>query len=157
MHATPQRGDDWGLGERSEADASAAQGEGLFNADGSYASRPTLNSVRQADRSFVAGGVPQSVAPSSIIELDSPDAADVSRVTIVKTGSVTHSSNFEQRFIEIGKVGDAAKPIERQGSKLRVRLPANAYETTPGFYMAFVLDAQGVPSEAKIFRIEATR
>ena len=67
---------------------------------------------------------------------------------------MTHSYNFEQRFIELGKAGDPARPIERNGAKLRVRLPANPYETTPGFYMAFVLDDKGVPSEAKIFRIE---
>ena len=96
-----------------------------------------------------------AAAPSSQIELDTPDAANVSRITIVKTGSVTHSYNFEQRFIELGNVNDASKPIQRDGNRLRVSLPANRFETTPGFYMAFVINAQGVPSEAKIFRIEA--
>ena len=127
----------------------------LFNANGTYATRPTLTSVRQADRALVGGDMPQSAAPSQMIELDTPDAANVSRITIVKTGSVTHSYNFEQRFIELGNVNDASKPILRSGNKLRVPLPANRFETTPGYYMAFVLNAQGVPSEARIFRIEA--
>ena len=127
----------------------------LFNADGSYATRPTLTSVRQANRAFVGSDMPQSAAPSAVLELQTPDAANVSRITIVKTGSVTHSNNFEQRFIEVGNARDASKPITRDGNKLRVTLPANRFETPPGYYMAFVLNAKGVPSEAKIFRIEA--
>ena len=125
----------------------------LFKADGSYATRPTLTSVRQANQPFVGGDMPQSVAPSTTIELDSPNAADVARITIIKTGSVTHSNNFEQRFIELGNVNDAAKPIRRDGTRLRVSLPANRFETPPGYYMAFMIDSKGVPSEAKIFRI----
>ena len=124
----------------------------LFNADGSYAIRPRLASVRQANRALVAGGAPQSVQPGATLELESPDAANAARVTIVKTGSVTHSVNFEQRFIELGNA--ASGTMAREGSLLRVNLPANRFETPPGFYMAFVLDAGGVPSEAQIFRIE---
>ncbi len=127
----------------------------LFNADGSYATRPRLSSVRQADRAAVPGGVNQSVAPTATLELESPDAANVARITIIKTGSVTHSINFEQRFLELGNA--AAGTIARVGDRLQVRLPANPYETPPGFYLAFLLDAQGVPSEAQIFRIEPSQ
>ena len=127
----------------------------LFNADGSYATRPRLASVRQADRAFVAGGVNQSVAPTAMLELTSPDAANVSRITIIKTGSVTHSVNFEQRFIEVGNA--AAGTIARTGDQLQVKLPANPHETPPGYYMAFILDVNGVPSEAQIFRIEPSQ
>jgi hypothetical protein len=34
-----------------------------------------------------------------------------------------------------------------------VKLPANAYETPPGYYMAFAIDGKGVPSEARIFLV----
>ncbi len=124
----------------------------LFNADGSYATRPRLLSARQANRALVAGGIPQSVQPSAALEVESPDAADVARVTIVKTGSVTHSYNFEQRYIELGNA--AAGTLTRDGNLIRVNLPTNRFETTPGYYMVFLLNANGVPSEAQVIRIE---
>ncbi|MGE0310182.1 MAG: galactose oxidase-like domain-containing protein [Lautropia sp.] len=108
----------------------------LFKADGSWAARPTI------------GSAPTVANPSSSISITSPDAANIGRVTIVKTGSVTHSFNFEQRFIELA--------FTRTGNTLNLQLPANPYETPPGFYMIFVLDTNGVPSEAKIVRINPT-
>ena len=37
---------------------------------------------------------------------------------------------------------------------LQVQLPATANEAPPGFYMLFVLDAAGVPSLARILRLD---
>ncbi len=125
----------------------------LFNADGSWAARPQLNLVRQSGRALVTGVDVQVADPGSMLELDTADAADIARVTLVKTGSVTHSFNFEQRFIELGKVGDPTRPIGRNGTRLQVKLPANAFETTPGFYLVFVINSAGVPSEARTIRI----
>ncbi len=68
-----------------------------------------------------------------------------SRVTLVKTGSVTHSWNMDQRFIEL--------PFNQRGANLRIQAPARAGEAPPGFYMLFVFDASGVPSVAKIVKI----
>ena len=113
----------------------------LFNADGTPAKRPTISSA------------PTVLDPGATLTLGTPDAADISRITIVKTGAVTHSFNFEQRFIELGNSDKAARPIARQGDQLQVRLPANRFETPPGYYMAFVLNRAGVPSEGRIFRI----
>ena len=105
----------------------------LFKGDGSWAARPTISSA------------PTVANPMSTLSISSPNAATVGRVTIVKTGSVTHSFNFEQRFIELA--------FTRTGDTLNAQLPANKFETPPGFYMIFVLDANGVPSESKIVRI----
>lgn len=116
----------------------------LFKADGSLASRLTIDSTSTV------------LDPGQTLTIQTPDADKVARVTIVKTGAVTHSFNFEQRFIEVGHKDKATKPIVRQGNQLQVKLPANRFETPPGYYMAFVLDANGVPSEGKIFRINPT-
>ena len=113
----------------------------LFNADGTRAARPTIS------------GAPTVLEAGAALTITTPDAADVSRITIIKTGSVTHSFNFEQRFLELGNVAKAGKPIVRQGNQLTVNLPANRFETPPGYYMVFALNAAGVPSEGKIFRI----
>jgi hypothetical protein len=67
------------------------------------------------------------------------------RVTLIKTGSVTHSFNMEQRFMELSFV--------RSGNQLLVKAPANLNLATPGKYLLFVLNAQGVPSMARIVSV----
>ena len=109
----------------------------LFRNDGSRAPRPMIQ--------YADGALPPVVAPSSSFDLDSPDAADIERVTIVATGTVTHSFDMNQRFIE---------PVfSVSGNRIRVTLPANAYETPPGYYMVFIFDSAGTPSKARMIRI----
>jgi len=76
---------------------------------------------------------------------DFTDAADISRVTMVKAASVTHSWNMEQRFVELTFV--------RDGSRLRVQAPTRAADAPPGFWMLFALNESGVPSQARIIKI----
>lgn len=104
---------------------------------------------------FAAGGVraarPEiTMAPGYVdigqtFGIDVANAASVSRVTFVKTGSMSHSFNFDQRFLELTFVAN--------GSHVAVQAPTHAAEATPGFYMLFVFDAAGVPSVAKIVRV----
>jgi len=77
--------------------------------------------------------------------LDLDGSGTPARVVMVKTGSVTHSWNMEQRFVEL--------TFNRSGSHLNVQAPTRAADAPPGFYMVFVLDSAGVPSVAKIVRI----
>jgi len=73
------------------------------------------------------------------------DASSISRVTMVKTGSVTHSVNMDQAFLELA--------FTREGSMLNVAAPTRAADSPPGYYMLFVIDSEGVPSTARIVRI----
>jgi hypothetical protein len=77
-----------------------------------------------------------------------PANNNISRVTLVKTGAVTHSFNMEQRFIEL-EFTDTTGGI-------RASLPASASVATPGHYMMFLIDNQGVPSEGHIIKISAS-
>jgi len=52
---------------------------------------------------------------------------------------------MDQRFLQL--------PVTVVGAELEATLPANAFDTPPGFYLLFVLNAQGVPSEAAMLRI----
>ena len=61
-------------------------------------------------------------------------------MTLIKTGSVTHSFNMEQRFIELG--------YRVVGNTLKIRPPASRNLATPGVYLLFVLNRSGVPSIA---------
>jgi PA14 domain-containing protein/galactose oxidase-like protein/K319-like protein len=73
-------------------------------------------------------------------------AAGISRVTLVKTGSVTHGWNMEQRFLELG--------FSANGASLAVQAPTRAADAPPGTYLLFVIDNAGVPSEGRIVRLE---
>ena len=107
----------------------------LFNPDGSLATRPRITAA------------PDSVARGASFQISSPDAASVSRVTLVRTGSVTHSFNTTQLFIPLS--------FSQGGSdSVLVNAPGDPNVAPPGHYMLFVLDAQGVPSVAHIVKLE---
>lgn len=71
---------------------------------------------------------------------------DIQRVTLVKTGAVTHSFNMDQRFIELS--------FRQSGSSLTVTAPRDRNVATPGYYLLFVLDENGTPSQGKMVRIK---
>ena len=78
-----------------------------------------------------------SIAPGETIAISTPNPATITRVTLVKTGSVTHSFDMDQRFLEL--------PFTVVGDELRANLPANIFETPPGYYMVFVFNDRACP------------
>ncbi|HEU0202797.1 MAG TPA: PA14 domain-containing protein [Burkholderiaceae bacterium] len=105
----------------------------LFAAGGTLAPRPAIATA------------PDTLEIGKTFALQLVEAGSVSRVTLVKTGSVTHSWNMEQRFIDLS--------FNANGANLAVQVPTRAAEAPPGTYLLFVFDAAGVPSKAKIVRI----
>ena len=75
------------------------------------------------------------------IQSDQP----IQRVTLIKTGSVTHSFDMEQRFIELD--------FSRKGNTLTISGPPSPTIATPGYYLLFALDDAGVPSVGAIVRV----
>ncbi len=76
---------------------------------------------------------------------------DVARVTLVKTGSVTHAFNMDQRFIELG-FNAGANGNQNDGT-ITANLPVNDAEITPGFYLLSVLDENNIPSVSQMLHI----
>ncbi|MFF5077899.1 LamG-like jellyroll fold domain-containing protein [Actinoplanes sp. NPDC000266] len=70
----------------------------------------------------------------------------VSRVTLVRNGSVTHGFNNDQNFQDLA--------FSQSGGTVTVAAPANGTYAPPGSYMLFVFDANGTPSIAKIVQID---
>jgi hypothetical protein len=105
----------------------------LFTTDGRWAPRPEI----------VSGPTVAEVGDE--IAFDVRSTGPVVRITLVKMGSVTHSLNFDQRFVEL--------PFVASGTSVRASLPSNAATLPPGFWMLFALDASGVPSRAAILRV----
>ncbi len=105
----------------------------LFTSGGTLAPRTVINSA------------PTVVDIGKTYTVATTGTRPVSRVVMVKTASVTHGWNMEQRFVELAFVNNAGA--------LAIQAPTAAADATPGFYMLFVLDDAGVPSVAKIVRV----
>jgi hypothetical protein len=74
--------------------------------------------------------------------VDTPDAARIAKVSLVRTGSVTHGINMDQRYQELS--------FTRENGRLVIDGPANRNLAPPGVYYVFLVDEDGVPSEAAI-------
>jgi hypothetical protein len=80
------------------------------------------------------------LTPGAPLSLRVDDAARIAQVTLIETGSVTHSFNQDHAFDEL--------PFNATGDVIEARVPHRGGDLTPGFYMIFVLDTAGVPSMA---------
>lgn len=90
-------------------------------------------------------GAPTNIQHNATMDLTSPNAADVSKVTMSTLASVTHATDWNQHFMEL--------PFTRNGDTITVTTPANANLAPDNHYMVFIVDSRGVPSEAKIVRL----
>lgn len=104
----------------------------LYKAGSSLAVRPVIQSAPTA----TTWGA--SIAATT-------DVTGISRVTLVKTGSATHTVDFDQRFMELGYTAS--------GTNLTIQAPTSANVAPPGYYMLFVFNSAGVPSVAKIIKL----
>ena len=105
----------------------------LYNAAGGFATRPRITSA------------PAKLTYGASFTLGTDQAATIAKVVAIKTGSVTHSFNMEQRRLELA--------FTRNGAKLTVQAPASNRLATPGHYLLFLLNASNVPSLAKIVQL----
>lgn len=71
---------------------------------------------------------------------------DISRVTLVRNGSVTHGFNNDQNFQDL--------EFTQSGSSLTIQAPSDATYATPGSYMLFAFDENGTPAVAPILDID---
>ena len=109
----------------------------LFNADGTPAVRPTITGV-----------TPGTVGYGATFQVQTPDAAEIASVVLVRPGAPTHAFDMEQRLVGLSyTVGSGV---------LNVTSPPNGNIAPPGYYMLFVLDTAGVPSVARFVRLAAS-
>ena len=96
-----------------------------------------------------SSSLPGHIAYGSTMDLVTPQAADIAKVTLVNLASVTHTADWNQHFMEL--------PFTRNGDTLNVDTPANANLAPPNYYMVFAVDSNGVPSTAKIVKLGGAR
>lgn len=89
----------------------------------------------------VIDDAPEAIGYDATFEVATSQAADIERVSLVRAGTVTHSTNFDQRSL--------ALPFTRGAGGLTVEGPDASVDAPPGWYMLFVVDDVGVPSVAR--------
>lgn len=95
--------------------------------------RPTITSA------------PAAVTYGQTFLVETPDAASIRRISLIRLTSVTHAFNQEQR---IHRLNFAAV-----SGGLSVVAPSSANLCPPGYYMLFILNGNGVPSVARIVNV----
>jgi hypothetical protein len=88
---------------------------------------------------------PASASYAQIIQLVTPDAASIVRITLLGIGADTHAINMNQRITILS--------FTKAPGVLNVTMPAQANLAPPGYYMLFILNKKGVPSVAKIISV----
>ncbi len=106
----------------------------LFNGDGTPAVRPT-----------VTGVTPGTVGHGATFQVQTPDAARIGSVVLVRPGAATHAFDMDQRLVGLSYTAGTGV--------LNVTAPPNGNIAPPGYYMLFVLDSAGVPSVARFVRL----
>ncbi len=107
----------------------------LFNDDGTLAARPTILDA------------PDKVEQRETFTVSVTNPNSITKLTLVKNGSTTHSTNSDTRIINLDfKVG--------ADGLLHVDLPDNANVVTPGYWMLFAFNNKGTPSVASIINVE---
>ena len=69
-----------------------------------------------------------------------PDAANIAKVSLIRTGAVTHFFDENERYLPLS--------FQKGSGVLTITAPANAYLAPPGYYMLFIVNNAGVPSVA---------
>lgn len=95
--------------------------------------RPTITSA------------PSTIGHNSTMDIVTPNAAGISKVTMSTLASVTHTADWNQHFMELS--------FTRNGDTLTVNTPANTNLAPENYYMIFIVDGNGVPSVAKIVKL----
>ena len=106
----------------------------LFQADGTPAPRPSIDAA------------PASTTYGATMAVGTPDPASISKVALIRLGAVTHSNNMEQRYIPLS--------FSRGATTITATAPNNSNIAPPGIYMLFIVDANGVPSLARMVSVQ---
>jgi hypothetical protein len=96
--------------------------------------RPTITSA------------PANIGGGQTFFVGTPDAANITQVTWIRLGAVTHTFNQEQRFSLLS--------FRQATGGLNVTAPPSANLAPPGFYMLFLLNGSRVPSVASIIQVD---
>jgi hypothetical protein len=85
-------------------------------------------------------------AYGNTITIPTPNASDITKVSLVKVSATTHHYNTDQRLIWLQIQG-------KTSSSVTVKAPINNKLAPPGYYLIHVLNSAGVPSVGKFIKL----
>jgi hypothetical protein len=98
-------------------------------------------------RPVITGALPGRVTYGQILnKLETPDAATITSVNLIRFSSVTHAFDMGARLVPLN--------FSSGGRSLTITMPASHAAAPPGPYMLFLVNAAGVPSEARIVLLQ---
>jgi hypothetical protein len=106
----------------------------LLNAYGTPATRPTI-----------AGTSSSVIGYGGAFQVQTPDAASIASVVLMRNGAVTHAFDMDQRYVGLSFSAGAGV--------LNVTGPPNGNIAPPGYYMLFIVNGAGVPSVAAMVQV----
>jgi hypothetical protein len=115
---------------------SAGQSSGKYEKTGEIFSPPYLFKGARP----VISKAPGTLSYRQTFTVTTPQAASISQVALVRATAVTHSNNFDQRYVKC--------TFSTSSGTLRVTSPPDANYAPPGWYMLFLVNSTGVPSVA---------
>ncbi|MGW6391535.1 galactose oxidase-like domain-containing protein [Streptomyces sp. NPDC055103] len=99
-----------------------------------------------ADRPVLGEGS-QELDQNGRATFKTQDAGRIVKARLMRPSAVTHTTDVEQRSVELGLTKG------RDGRTVTVDVPQDRTLVPPGWYMLFVTDADGIPSEAKWIQV----
>ncbi|OGH14905.1 MAG: hypothetical protein A2687_04640 [Candidatus Levybacteria bacterium RIFCSPHIGHO2_01_FULL_38_26] len=93
----------------------------------------------------IISSVPSTIQHGTSFTIQTPDAANITLVSLIRPGSVTHTFDMDQRFVPLA--------FTQGANSLDTQLPTNTNVLIPGYYMLFIVNGSGVPSIARFVNI----
>ncbi|MBT2509927.1 DUF1929 domain-containing protein [Streptomyces sp. ISL-98] len=92
------------------------------------------------------GQGPRELGPQNRATYKTAHPERIARARLMRPSAVTHNTDVEQRSIELA--------LTKGKGEVTVEVPGDKSLVPPGWYMLFVTDVEGTPSEAKWLHVE---
>ncbi|MEX0833017.1 MAG: galactose oxidase-like domain-containing protein [Actinomycetota bacterium] len=88
---------------------------------------------------------PTDVEYGDALPITTGEADGIERVALMRPGAVTHANDMEQRYVDLD--------FSLGAGVVNAEVPSNPNVAPPGYYMLFIVDSEGVPSEATWIKV----
>lgn len=100
---------------------------------------PYLHDGREEERPVLGEG-PTTLERGGSVSFATEDASRIESARLMRPSAVTHTTDVEQRSIQMD--------VEQGDGEVTLSIPGDPSLVPPGWYMVFVADGDGTPSEA---------
>jgi hypothetical protein len=89
---------------------------------------------------------PTQISYNTSFFVQTPDAATITSVVLIRTGAVTHFFDQNERFLPVS--------FTQTSGGLTVTAPVDGNTAPPGYYMLFIVNSSGIPSIAPFVQLQ---